>query len=159
MTAQARPADRRGGDLAAIHIAQKALGLSKDDAEALKLHVTGKASAADMTPAQRRHYLAHLSGLQAQAAGRPKPLYTGPRRAVERAAADDGDERWSKARVLWALLALVGEVRTDTDAALTAYVTRQTKVAAWRFLNSYQMNTVIESLKHWCTRVHVKFES
>ena len=50
--------------LAAIHIAHKALGLSKDDALALKMSVTGVASAGDMTEQQRKRYLAHLAGLQ-----------------------------------------------------------------------------------------------
>ena len=162
-TATRRPAkpvdDRRKGDLAAIHIAQKSLGMSDEDAQALKLSVTGNSSAGGMSPAQRRHYLAHLSQLQAIRAGKPRPLYTGPRRAVERAVDDGSDDRWSKARTLWSLLANVGEVRINTDDALTAYVKRQTGLDAWRFLNGHQINTVIESLKRWCLRVKVKFES
>lgn len=150
-----RAPDRRQGDLAAIHIAQKALGLSKEDARALKLGITGKASAADMTVPQRRMVLAHLSTLQAIAAGNPKPAYLGARRTLERSVDDAGDDRWGKARALWALLANAGVVKTDTDAALTAYVKRQTKVDAWRFLNAYQVNTVIESLKRWCRRADV----
>lgn len=47
-TTARRPASRNN-DLAAIHIATKALGLTTEDAQALKLHVTGKASAKDMT--------------------------------------------------------------------------------------------------------------
>ena len=147
----------RQGHLAAIHMAQKALGLSADDASALKLAVTGKASAADMTDLQRKKYLAHLSGLQAKvalAAGQ-KPTWQSPRTPVQRAAADDQDERWHKARTLWAALARAGHVHTDTDAALMAYVTRQVKVAHWRFLNTAQINTVIEAIKRWCLRVGV----
>lgn len=147
---------RRQNDLAAIHIAQKALGLSTEDAQALKLGITGMASAKDMTLAQRRQYLAHLSSLQAIAAGKPKPIYTGQRRNLERSGSDDTDDRWGKARALWALLAQAGEVRTDTDAALTAYVKRQTSMEAWRFLNGHQINTVIESLKRWCYRAKVE---
>lgn len=130
-------------------MAQKAVGLSNEDAQALKLSITGQSSAKDMTLAQRRQLLAHLSGLQAIAAGKPKPLYTGPRRGVQRSASDDSDERWSKARALWALLAQAGRC-TTTDAALTAYVKLQTNMEAWRFLNGHQINTVIESLKRWC---------
>ena len=156
-TTARRPASRNN-DLAAIHIATKALGLTTEDAQALKLHVTGKASAKDMTVPQRRQLLAHLSGLQAQAAGKPKPVYTGQRRELERSANDGQDGRWRKARALWALLAQAGVVNVNTDAALTKYVLRQTKVEAWRFLNGYQINTVIESLKTWCTRSNVEFE-
>ena len=147
----------RQGHLAAMHMAQKALGLSADDASALKLAVTGKASAADMTDAQRRKYLAHLSGLQARvavAAGQ-QPAWQAQRKPAQRAAADDQDDRWHKARALWAALARAGHVRTDTDDALTAYVKRQTGIDAWRFLNGHQINTVIEAIKRWCLRVGV----
>lgn len=142
--------------LAAIHIAHKALGLSKDDACALKLSVTGVASAGDMTEQQRKRYLAHLSGLQASAAlaRGDKPAYT-PRPPLHRTTADDQDERWHKARALWHALAAAGVVHTNTDAALAAYVKRQTKVDAWRFLNTYQVTNVIEALKQWCLRAGV----
>jgi phage gp16-like protein len=152
---KARQPATRNGDLAAIHIAQKELGLSKEDAQALKLGITGKASAADMTVPQRRMLLAHLSTLQAIQSGKPKPAYTGKRRSLYRSAADAADARWGKARALWALLAQAGEVKVDTDAALNAYVLRQTKCSAWRFLNHNEINTVIESLKRWCDRAKV----
>lgn len=159
MTVQANPKTslppKRNNDLAAIHIAQKALGLTKEDAQALKLGITGKASAADMTVPQRRMVLAHLSTLQAIAGGKPKPAYTGTRRSLDRSAADSTDARWSKARALWAKLADAGAVNTNTDAALTSYVLRQTRVQAWRFLNHHQINTVIESLKRWCVREQI----
>lgn len=154
----AKPASRNN-DLAAIHMAQKALGMSKDDAEALKIGITGKASAADMTLPQRRMLLAHLSTLQAIAGGKPKPAYTGQRRSLERSPVDGQDARWSKARALWALLAQAGVVKLDTDAALTSYVKRQTGMEAWRFLNGYQVNTVIESLKRWCLREKIEVKS
>ena len=131
--------------LAAIHIAFKALGISKDDACALKQAVTGVASAKDMSAQQRRRLLAHLSGLQ-QRTGAPK------RASVLRSVDDTLDARWLKARALWAHLAASNLVHTDTDAALMAYVKRQTHVDAWRFLNSYQINSVIEALKLWCRR-------
>lgn len=150
----------RTGHLAAIHATQKTLGLSTDDATALKLAVTGKASAADMNEAQRRKYLAHLSSLQSRLQGQAaeiagyKPARPA-RPALQRTAADGQDERWLKARALWAALARAGHVRIDTDAALTAYVKRQTGMDAWRFLNSSQITTVIEAIKRWCLRVGV----
>lgn len=146
--------------LAAIHMAQKALHLSKEDAEALKLKVTGKYSAAEMTALQRRQYLAHLSNLQAQvaAARGEKPAYTPKRPPVQRSGDDILDGRWSRARALWADLARAGAVRADTDVALQAYAKRQTKVDAWRFMNGHQINNVIEALKRWCSRVGVPTE-
>lgn len=147
----------RQGHLAAMHMTQKTLGLSAEDARALKLAVTGKASAADMTEAQRRQYLAHLSNLQARAAmaAGQKPAWQSQRTPIQRSLADEDDERWHKARALWSALARAGHVRTDTDAALMAYVKRQTHVEHWRFLNTLQLNTVIEALKRWCVRTGV----
>lgn len=137
----------RVNHLAAIHIAQKALGLTNEDASALKLAVTGQASSKDMTAQQRARYLAHLSNLQ----GRSAPA---PKRSVAARSPDDAqDARWRKARALWHELALLGAVHVDADGALMAYVTRQTKVSAWRFLNGYQVNSVIEALKNWQARV------
>ncbi|MGQ0711641.1 MAG: phage protein GemA/Gp16 family protein [Rhodoferax sp.] len=144
----------RPNHLAAIHMAQKALMLSADDATALKLAVTGKASAGDMSEAQRRQYLAHLAGLQsqmAQARG-DKPPFVPRRAALHRTVDDSQDVRWGKARALWAALAQSGQVHTDTDAALMAYVRRQTHVEHWRFLNTHQVNQVIEALKCWGRR-------
>jgi len=154
-----KPANRQN-HLAAIHMAQKALGLSSDDAQALKLAVTGVASAADMTAMQCRQYLAHLSDLQARAAVArgQKPAYQPERPARERAHPDSLDERWQKARSLWHALVVAGHVRTDTDAALMAYVRRQAPVEHWRFLNTHQINQVIEALKRWCVRVGVPTE-
>ena len=141
-----KPAPRQN-HLAAIHMAQKALGLTTEDAAALKLAVTGQASSKDMTAQQRARYLAHLSNLQ----GRMAPA---PKRSVAARSPDDAqDARWAKARALWHALHLAGVVHTDTDGALMQYVMRQTKVSAWRFLNGHQVNSVIEALKNWQARV------
>ncbi len=146
--------------LAAIHIAFKALGLSADDACALKQAVTGKSSAADMTEQQRKRLLARLAELQSDAAKArgEVPCFTPKRQTAARPATADLDDRWYKARALWSALAAKGHVRIDTDAALTAYVKRQTHVDHWRFLNGHQSNSVIEALKRWCRRVGVPTE-
>ena len=141
--------------LAAIHIAFKALGISKDDACALKQQVTGVASAGDMTEQQRKRLLAYLSALQ-QNTGTPKPAkpaFAPKRPAQQRSVDDAGDARWGKARALWADLARAGAVKVDTDAALMAYVQRQTHLAHWRFLNTFQINSVLEALKQWYARL------
>lgn len=138
----------RANHLAAIHMAQKALGMTKEDAAALKLTITGQASSKDMTAQQRARYLAHLASLQ----GRAAPVH--PKRSAQARSVDDPqDSRWAKARALWHALHLAGAVHTDTDAALLAYVKRQTRVEHWRFLNGYQVNSVIEALKNWQARV------
>lgn len=53
----------RAVDIKAIHAMQRELGLQGDDAEALKLSVTGVASSADMNDLQRAKYRAHLQRL------------------------------------------------------------------------------------------------
>lgn len=158
MTEKRRPT--RVQHLAAIHIAEKALLLTREDAAALKLQVTGKASSADMDERQRSQYLAHLAVLQAKAAEArgEKAAYNPTRPALVRNLDDSHDQQWSKARALWHNLAAAGEVRTDTDAALQTYATRQTKVSAWRFMRQDQITKVIEALKAWCIRCNVATE-
>ncbi|WP_186270315.1 regulatory protein GemA [Burkholderia gladioli] len=138
------PRDRRA-DLAAIHIVEKALSMDRDAARDLKLQVIGKESSADMSDAERRRYLSHLKAIQKAQTGSARPT-------VHRSADDKQDDRWAMARALWAALAQAGHVRVDTDAALLSYVKRQTGVEQWRWLNGYQINAVIESLKKWASR-------
>lgn len=153
-----KPAARQN-HLAAIHIAQKALGLSSEDAAALKLAVVGVASAAQMSAPQRSRYLAHLATMQARAAlaRGETPAYTPrpPRAPLVRNVDDAGDLQWGKARALWHALHQAGHVRTNTDAALQAYATRQTRVSAWRFQTQPQITQVIEALKKWALRCGV----
>lgn len=150
----------RQDHLAAIHMAQKALGLSADDATALKLAVTGVASSGQMTALQRRQYLAHLAGLQASAATArgQKPAYSPKRPALVRNIDDAADQQWGKARAVWRALAVAGVVHTDTDAALQNYATRQTGVDAWRFMTPPQITRVIEALKKWAQRSNVELK-
>jgi hypothetical protein len=70
----AKLAAPRANHLAAIHISEKALGMSRDDAAVLKLQITGHPSSKDMTAQQRARYLAHLAGLQG-----PRPAPSAPR--------------------------------------------------------------------------------
>lgn len=54
---------KRPNDLARIHILQKQLGLSPEDASALKLAITGKDSCKDMSYEQRAKLAAHMERL------------------------------------------------------------------------------------------------
>ena len=151
-----KPAPRQS-QLAAIHMTEKRLGLSRDEAAALKQTVTGHASSGDMNARQRARYLAHLRGLQGLYGQAPAQAGWQTERPTHARAADDlADDRWHKARALWHELARAGQVRLDTDQALQAYVYRQTHMAHWRFCNGYQINQVIESLKLWCARAKVQ---
>lgn len=150
----------RHAHLAAVHMAQKSLGLSAEDASALKLSVVGVASSADMTALQLRQYLAHLATLQASAATArgQKPAYSPKRPALVRNIDDAADQQWGKARAVWHALAVAGVVHTDTDAALQTYATRQTGVDAWRFMTPPQITRVIEALKKWAQRSNVELK-
>jgi len=141
--------------IAAIHALKSRLGLSDDDYRALLRQLTGQDSSKSCTQRQRWQVRQHMQRL-AERTGVARPAYTAERPVRQRSVADGHDERWAKARALWALLARAGVVRADTDAALMAYVCRQTQVSHWRFANSYQINTVIESLKLWCMRAGVE---
>ena len=152
--------------LAAIHVIRTQLKLTDDDYRyQLKVATTssalpaGKDSCKAMTATElakaRAHFdrMALASGVVAKPKAAGAATYTAKRAAGKRSSDDAQDVRWGKARALWAALAVAGAVQADTDAALLAYVKRQTKLDAWRFLNGYQINTVLESLKRWLARV------
>lgn len=144
--------EKRKSELALVHILQKQLALDTDAACALKLSVTGKTSAKDMTPAERKRYVAALNKAVV-AMGGPLRIKAVKRPALFRSPVDPQDFRYSKAQALWGQLHQLGVVGHNTDKALNAYIKRQTHIDAWRFLSPYQMNNVIESLKKWVGRV------
>ncbi len=149
--------------IAAIHVLKSQCKLVESDYRALLVELVGKDSCSLMSEAQLVRVRTHLQNLAVRL-GVAKPAapvqpgtaqFTRRRIAPKRSTSDDQDERWGKARTLWSQLARAGAVRVDSDAALMAYVKRQTKTEAWRFLNGYQINGVIESLKKWCARLGV----
>ncbi|HDR9585248.1 TPA: regulatory protein GemA [Burkholderia stabilis] len=144
------------GTLARIHVAKTQLGMDDETYRAMLRSVAGVDSARNLSPTGATTVLKHLerSGFRPTTPARPaRPASHRP--AARRSADDQHDERWSKARALWTALAAAGHVRVDTDAALLSYVKRQTGVEQWRWLNGYQINAVIESLKKWVARVQV----
>lgn len=147
----------RKRELSMIHIAVGQLGMGDDAYRDLLERVCGKRSAAELTALQRRQFLDHLKrcGWAPKPKANPARLPQ-PRKA--RAPADAHADRWEKARALWAELAKAGAVRDDSDKALLDWVRAQQRVAAWRWLNTHQVNNVIESLKAWCNRVGVELQ-
>lgn len=147
--------------IAAIHVLKSQCKLVDDDYRALLIALTGVDSCKQMSPAQLVVVRTHLQKLAVRlGVAKPAPAvqpgtaqFTRRRIPAKRSTSDDADERWGKARTLWGALARAGAVKVDSDAALLAYVKRQTKMEAWRFLNGYQINGVIESLKKWCARL------
>ena len=126
--------------LAKIHIAKKQLGLDDDDYRAVLQRVTGKTSSKDMSNGERGAVLDELKRLGFKSAS------TGTRRKLEGRFAP-------KLQALWIAGWNLGLVRDRSDAALIAFVKRQTGVDHVRFLRHEQdAYKAIEALKGWMHR-------
>jgi hypothetical protein len=137
------PVSNRTRDLAAIHAAAAKLGLDtadKDPGSAyrtiLRVQGGGKASAADMTDAERRRVLAYLIKLQGPAKKAPDP----------------DSFQAAKAKKLWAQLAVTGALKDNTEAGLKAFVKARFGVDSLRFMTALQASQLIEALKGWLAR-------
>lgn len=132
---------RRNAELAKIHIAKKDLRLSDDAYEAAVMGVSGgqKTSAGKLTSAERAALLDRFRAL-----GFKTKRATGAR-------AEALDARQAKIKALWRALWNLGVVRDPSEAALLAFVERQTGgvggVKALRFLDARAAGKVIEGLK------------
>jgi hypothetical protein len=144
--------DDRSADLRQIHALQRQLGLSADDASALKLTLTGVASSGDMSAPQRAKLLAHLRKLvHGSAAGCGAARSALPRAKVTRARPALSQLQ----KLIWALwqqLADAGKVEDRRATALAAYIKRQSGVDQLSWLQGAQAAFVVESLKKWLAR-------
>lgn len=123
--------------LAAIHVARKQLGLDDDAYRAVLQRVTGKASAKEMSEAERRAVVAELRRLGFGA-------YP-PRRLEGKYA--------PKLQALWIAAWNLGLTRSRDDRALLAFIRRQTGIDDTRFLRyGDDAARVIEALKAWLAR-------
>lgn len=118
--------------LAKLHIARKALGLSEADYRAALMRATGKASAGALDAGEREKALDEFRRLGWK--GRPTA------NSVDR-------PHVGKMIALWRAAADAGSVRDGSDAALRAFVMRQTGVAAPQFVTATQAAAVIEAIK------------
>ncbi len=126
--------------LASLHIAKKHLALDDDTYRAKLANITGKASAKDMTEAERQTVLSVFrnEGFTAPAAKPSKVL-------VGRYA--------KKLQALWIAAYNLGLVRDRRDTALLAFVKRQTGIDHTRFLHyADDAAKAIEALKGWLRR-------
>lgn len=130
--------------IAAIHVAKKQLGLDDDTYRAKLANITGKSSVKDMTEAQRQKVLAVFrnEGFTPKgAARRPSgaPALTG--------------KYAKKLQALWIAGYNLGIVRDRDDAALIAFIKRQTGIEHERWLRyADDARKVIEALKGWLQR-------
>lgn len=125
--------------LSAIHVAKKQLGLDDDTYRAVLRRVTGKSSTADMDDRERQRVVEHFrkEGFK-PAAGKRRKL--------------DGNYA-PVLQALWIGAWNLGIVRDESDAALLAFVKRQTGIDHVRFLRDQDdAMKAIEALKGWMHR-------
>lgn len=133
--------------VAAIHVAKKQLGLDDDTYRALLMSETGKNSVAKMTASEQRRVIEVLRNQGFKPASKPsRGKAAGPYRG--------------KLQALWIAMWNLGLTRDRTDAGLTAFVRRQTKIDHTRFLIHHDDATAaIEALKDWMAReAHVNWQ-
>ena len=137
----------RGSDLAKIHMAKKAIGMTDDDYRALLARVGKVGSAADLDIAGRVRVLREFErlGWKPAPTGQPKPKLCREPQA-------------RKIRALWLALYGAGVVRNPDESALLTYVCRQEKVDRLEWLSVAAASKVIEALKQWCRRTGVEIE-
>jgi phage gp16-like protein len=126
--------------LASLHIAKTHLGLDDDTYRAKLANITGKASAKEMTEAERQTVLAVFrnEGFTAPAA-KPAKVLVG--------------KYAKKLQALWIAAYNLGLVRDRRDTALLAFVKRQTGIDHTRFLHyADDAAKAIEALKGWLRR-------
>lgn len=139
----------RDREMRLIHVAKRELQLDDETYRAMLWSIARVRSSKDLDFTGRKKVLDHMKA-------RGFKVKTGGNAAADRSADDKRDKRYGKARKLFSLLAEAGHIQHNTDTAFNAYVKRQTGMEHWRFLNGFQINTLIESLKDWCNRVRVK---
>lgn len=129
--------------LAAIHVAKKQLGLDDETYRDLLQRVTGKRSAGELTEAEAGRVLEEMRG---------KGFERGVRTAPAGAMKLDGPYA-AKLRALWITGWNLGVTNDRTDAALVAFVKRQTGIDHVSWLrDGAEASRAIEGLKAWLAR-------
>lgn len=134
----------RRAALAKIHIAKKQLGLEDEAYRSILRRVAGQGSAGKCDARQLGAVLEELRRLGFRDSA--KPSRTGGRRRLAEA------PQHRKIRALWLSLWNLGAVEDSGEAALGAFVQRQTGVAALQWATPEALNTVVEALKDWAAR-------
>jgi phage gp16-like protein len=125
--------------IAALHVAKKKLGLDEDTYRAKLSNLTGKTSAKDMSEAERQKVLTVFRN-EGFAPAEPKPSGLSGKYA-------------KKLQALWIAGHNLGVVADRRDAALLAFVKRQTAIDHTRFLRyPDDAAKAIEALKGWLRR-------
>ncbi|GAB4184140.1 MAG: regulatory protein GemA [Thalassobaculales bacterium] len=121
---------RRRVEIAKIKVGAKALVLDDDAYRDLLQRLTGRTSAAELSAGERAAVLDHMTRAGA---------FKGYRKSAR--------AHIAKVRALWISLFRMGAVADRSDAALSAFVQRQTGIARVEWLHPDQSAAVIEPLK------------
>lgn len=138
--------DIRKRELAQIHVAKSQLGLDDDTYRAMLWTVARVKSAADLDWAGRKKVIDHLKAKGFKIKSPSKPAKAAPSRPMAQ------DPEAKKIRALWIFLHELGAVHNPSEEALSSYVKRIAKVDALQWINGYQAETLIESMKKWAMR-------
>lgn len=140
---QAR-ADQRARLIKLVHVGRRQLNLSDELYRTILLQQGGAESSGDMGVQQLQKVLDYFKKLGFKVTS-PKGARTHSSRRI--LSQDDVDK---KARAMWLTLHAIGQVRDPSEAALLAYVKRQTGVDRMEWMRD--PIPVIESLKAWLLR-------
>lgn len=127
--------------IAAIHATAKAAGLDEEARRELMQSITGKRSSKDLTKDEATRVFKRLKELAPQPVTRRRPSQT-------------MDGRWALVlRALWLSAWNLGITRSKDDAALIAFIERQTGISHPKFLlDPADARKAIEGLKQWMKR-------
>ncbi|ECG5643195.1 regulatory protein GemA [Salmonella enterica subsp. enterica serovar Poona] len=133
----------RGKLIQLIHIAKNKLGIDTDTYRQMLMSITGVTSTSTMNPGQLNKVLTAMKAKgfrvkPARKASTSRPLVDTP--------------QVKKLRVLWLEMHASGIVRDSSEAALQAWVKRETGVERLQWLESEQASHCIEKLKKWQKR-------
>ncbi|HGB3471633.1 TPA: gp16 family protein [Salmonella enterica subsp. diarizonae serovar 61:l,v:z35] len=133
----------RGKLIQLIHVAKGKLGIDTDTYRQMLLSITGVTSTSSMNPGQLNKVLNAMKRQDfqvkpARKARTQRPLVDTP--------------QVKKLRALWLEMHSSGIVRDSGEAALQAWVKRETGVDRLQWLEPEQASRCIESLKKWQKR-------
>lgn len=135
-----------------IHVAKRDLQMDDDSYRAVLAKVVKKTSAADLTIPELERTLEHLKRCGFKVRSKSKPAGPGKLAKAKPSRPMAHDPEAKKIRALWLFLHELGAVQNPSEEALAAYVKRIAKVDALQWINGYQAETLIESMKKWAMR-------
>lgn len=126
--------DARNRLIRRVHVEARNRGIGSDDRKAMQLRVTGKESCADMNEAELRQVVAAMTGGASQRDRVPEGAIG------------------AKLTALWISAWHLGMTRDRSDAALAAFVRRQTGLSSASWLTPAKATQCVDALKDWMAR-------